>query len=413
MDLIDLSFVLPCLNEERTVERCIMDCVAACGRLGIQYEIIVADNGSSDRSREIALASGARVISVSRLGYGSALQEGILAARGTYVLMGDSDLSYDFGEMPRFLDKLREGFDLVMGCRIGRGGGVIERGAMPFLHRWLGNPGLSWLGRVLFRNNIIDFHCGIRGFRRQAILELGLNTAGMEFASEMIVKASLAKLRITQVPVTLRPDGRGRRPHLRTWRDGWRHLRFMLLHAPRWLFMYPGLFMLLVATVCFGLLLRGPITVAGTRFDTNTLLVCAVGMMAGFQLLLLGLFSEVFTGVTGLLPSSRLATRILHIYPFEKGILLGGALVLAGAVCLVLALLKWKNTGFGDLTYSDTLRLTIPSVTGMSLGIQIMFGGFLLAVLGLGEGRFENSRPADTAAHLAKKRSEGTQAQVD
>lgn len=385
MDSIDLSFVLPCLNEERTVERCITDCVAACKQSGIQFEIIVADNGSSDRSREIAAASGARVIPVSQRGYGSTLREGIRAARGTYVLMGDSDLSYDFGEMPRFLEKLREGFDLVMGCRMQRGGGVIEPGAMPFLHRWLGNPGLSWVGRVLFRNGIIDFHCGIRAFRRQSILELGLNTVGMEFASEMIVKASLARLRIAQVPVTLRPDGRGRRPHLRTWRDGWRHLRFMLLHAPRWLFMYPGLSLLLVAAVCFAVLLFGPVTVGGMRFDTNTLLVCAAGMISGFQLLLMGLFSEVFTGVTGLLPASYLGTRVLQIDPFEKGILSGSVLFLAGAICLVLALLKWKNAGFGDLSYSDTLRLIIPSVTGMSLGIQIMFGGFLLAVLSLGD----------------------------
>jgi hypothetical protein len=385
MDSIELSFVLPCLNEERTIERCITDCITACKQSGVHYEVIVADNGSSDRSREIAAASGARVIPVSRRGYGSALQAGIRAARGTYVLMGDSDLSYDFGEMPRFIEKLREGFDLVMGCRMRRGGGIIEPGAMPLLHRWLGNPCLSWLGRVLFRNGIIDFHCGIRAFRREAILALGLNTVGMEFASEMIVKASLAKLRIAQVPVTLRPDDRGRQPHLRTWRDGWRHLRFMLLHAPRWLFMYPGLSLLLVATFCFVMLLLGPVTVGGMRFDTNTLLVCAVGMIAGFQLLLLGLFSEVFTGVTGLLPSTRLATRILQTDPFEKGILSGGALFLAGTFCLVLAILKWKNTGFGDLTYSDTLRLTVPSVTGMSLGIQIMFGGFLLAVLGLGE----------------------------
>ena len=392
MDSIELTFVLPCLNEERTIERCIKDCITACKQSGVNGEIVVADNGSCDRSREIAKAAGARVVPVPRRGYGSALREGISAARGTYVLMGDSDQSYDFTEMPRFLEKLREGFDLVMGCRMDRGGGKIERGAMPFLHRWLGNPVLSWLGRVLFRNSIIDFHCGIRAFKREQILALNLNTAGMEFATEMIVKASLANLRIAQVPVTLRLDGRDRQPHLRTWRDGWRHLRFMLLHAPRWLFMYPGLFVLLAASALFAVLMFGPVTIGNTHFDTNTLLVCGVGMIVGFQLLLLGLFSEVFTRVRGLLPPSRLATRILQMDTFETGILSGGPLFLAGAVCLVLAFSKWKHTGFGDLSYPDTLRLVIPSVTGMSLGIQVMFGGFLLAVLGL--------RSADSASNL-------------
>jgi len=384
---IELSFVLPCLNEELTVEQCIKDCQAACKRAGIAAEVIVADNGSTDRSREIATKTGARVIPVLRRGYGSALMEGIRAAHGTYILMGDSDLSYDFTQMPRFLEKLRQGSDLVMGCRMARGGGTIEPGAMPFLHRWLGNPVLSLLGRLFFRSSIIDFHCGLRAFNRERIMALGLSTTGMEFATEMIVKSSLAGLRIAQVPVTLRPDGRDRQPHLRTWRDGWRHLRFMLLHSPRWLFVYPGLTALVLATVFFVILLFGPLEISSTRFDTNTLLVCAAGMVMGFQMLLLGLFSEVYSRVTGLLPPSNLANKILKLEPFEKGILVGGALFVAGAICLITAFVKWKSIGFGNLSYPDSLRLVIPSVTGMSLGIQIMFGGFVLAVLGLGSKR--------------------------
>jgi glycosyltransferase involved in cell wall biosynthesis len=382
-DPVEVSFVLPCFNEASTIEACIKECIDVIQSTGVAGEVVVADNGSTDGSQEIAERAGARVILVARRGYGRALMAGIRDASGKYILVGDSDMSYDFKQMPRFLEKLRLGHELVMGCRMARGGGTIMPGAMPFLHRWLGNPILSTLGRVLFRTDILDFHCGIRAFDRERVLTLGLRTPGMEFASEMVVKATLAKLRFAQVPVTLRPDGRNRPPHLRTWHDGWRHLRFMLLHAPRWLFLYPGLAMMVLSIIAFATLLPGPVKLGGIRLDTNTLLVCAIGIMAGFQVTLMGLFSEMFSRSTGLLPPSKLADRLFKADPFEMGILLGGPLLLGGATCLFLALAKWKNVGFGDLTYPDTLRLIVPSVTGMSLGIQIMFGGFLLAVLGV------------------------------
>jgi glycosyltransferase involved in cell wall biosynthesis len=382
-DPVEVSFVLPCLNEAETIGACVNECAGIIRSSQVAGEVVVADNGSTDGSQEIAERAGARVIPVPKRGYGSALMAGIRGARGKYVVMGDSDMSYDFTQMPRFLEKLRQGHELVMGCRMERGGGTILPGAMPFLHRWLGNPVLSSLGRVLFRTPIIDFHCGIRGFDRERVLALGLCTPGMEFASEMVVKASLARFKIAQVPVTLRPDGRNRPPHLRTWRDGWRHLRFMLLHAPRWLFLYPGLAIMLLATAAFAVLLAGPVNFRGMKFDTNTLLVCSVGIMAGFQITLMGIFSELFSRSMGLLPPNKLVDRILKAEPFNKGILIGGPLFVAGVVCLFLALVKWKDTGFGSLTYPDTLRLVISSVIGMSLGIQIMFGGFFLGVLGV------------------------------
>jgi hypothetical protein len=394
---VEVSFVLPCLNEAKTIGACVRECVAALRRARVAGEVVVADNGSVDGSREIAEEAGARVCAVRARGYGSALMGGIAAARGKYVVMGDSDLSYDFSQLPAFLEKLRNNDELVMGCRLPRGGGAIQEGAMPFLHRWLGNPALSGMGRLLFRSGIIDFHCGMRGFNRERILGLNLKTPGMEFATEMIVKACLAGCRVTQVPVTLRRDGRDRPPHLRTWRDGWRHLRFMLLHAPRWLFLYPGAATLAVFSLLFATLLAGPVTLGGVRFDTNTLLLATVGILGGFQVALMGLFSETFAAKAGLLPANKLTDWVGRVSPFETGILAGCGLFLAGAVCFAAALLKWKAAGFGNLTYPDTLRMIIPAATGMSLGVQVVFGGFLLAVLGLdtrnaGSGRTKAGR---------------------
>lgn len=393
---IELSFVLPCLNEALTIESCVRECLAAIHASSIAGEVVVADNGSTDGSREIAANAGARVVLVTERGYGSALLRGIQAAHGKYVLMGDGDMSYDFTQMPRFLEKLREGKDLVMGCRMASGGGTIERGAMPFLHQWLGNPILSKLGRIMFGTGIRDFHCGIRAFNRERVLALGLRTQGMEFASEMVVKAALAEFHIAQVPVTLRPDGRNRPPHLRTWRDGWRHLRFMLLHAPRWLFLYPGLALMIFSTLFFLILLAGPLNVGNVRFDTNTLLMAGMGILVGFQITMFGLFSEVFSRTSGLLPPTRLVDRILKMEVFEKGIIFGGLMFVAGAGCLIVAFAKWKAIGFGDLSYPDTLRLIVPSATWMSLGIQIIFSGFLLAVLGLKVDRYKT---VEASAH--------------
>jgi hypothetical protein len=265
-----------------------------------------------------------------------------------------------------------------------RGGGTIQSGAMSFLHRWLGNPLLSFLGRLFFRVKISDFHCGIRAFRREAILGLGLQTTGMEFATEMIIKANLAGLEIGQIPVTLRADGRNRSSHLQTWHDGWRHLRFMLLHAPRWLFLYPGFIVTVFSIIIFTALLFGPVMVGGVRFDTHTLLVATVGILVGFEIMLLGLFSEVFSRRLGLLPPSKLSGNILRAGPFEKGLLVGGIVFAGGLLCLLIAFLKWKSVDFGDLSYPGALRLVVSAVTGMSLGVEIIFGGFLLAVLDLG-----------------------------
>ncbi|HEY3854129.1 MAG TPA: glycosyltransferase family 2 protein [Verrucomicrobiae bacterium] len=380
---VEVSFVLPCLNEARTVGACVRDCLGVIRSSNVVGEVVVADNGSTDGSQKLAESAGARVIHVQRRGYGSALLAGIRSAEGKYVVMGDSDMSYDFTQVPRFIEKLRQGNDLVMGCRMSRGGGTILPGAMPLLHHWLGNPVLSILGRILFATDIIDFQCGIRGFSRERALELGLCTPGMEFASEMIVKASLAKWKIAQVPVTLRQDGRNRPPHLRTWRDGWRHLRFMLLHAPRWLFLLPGLSVMLLSACSYAALIWAPVTFHGIRFDTKTLLIAAAGILVGFQVTLMGLFSELFCQTTGLLPSRNLGDAVLKSGPFEKGLLFGGMLFLGGALCLVLGFLNWKKTGFGDLDSPNTLRLIISSVTGMSLGVQAVFGGFVLAVLGI------------------------------
>ena len=308
-------------------------------------------------------------------------------ASGKYIIIGDSDMSYDFSQMPRFLQELKRGYDLVVGCRMPRGGGTIQPGAMPFLHRWLGNPLLSLLGRLFFRVDIIDFHCGIRAFRRECIPGLGLQTTAMEFCTEMIVKASLAGLKIGQVPVTLRPDARNRPPYLRTWRDGWRNLRFMLLHAPRWLFLYPGLVMTAFSIIAFIALLVGPVEVGKIRFDTHTLLVAAVGILVGFEITLMGLFSEVFSRRFGLLPPNKLSEKILRIGPFEKGLLVGGIVLAGGLFCLFMAFLTWRSVDYGNMNYPDTLRLVIPAVTCMSLGVEIIFGGFLLAVLDLSTPR--------------------------
>ena len=387
----EISFVLPCLNEALTIAYCVQECITAIRASGVSGEVVVADNGSTDGSPEIAARAGARVIHVAARGYGSALISGIQAARGKYVLIGDSDMSYDFSQMPRFWEQLRHGADLVVGCRMPRGGGTIQPGAMPLTHRYLGNPLLSLLGRIIFHIDLVDFHCGIRAFERERILALGLQTSGMEFATEMIVKARLAGLGIKQVPVTLRPDGRNRPPHLQTWQDGWRHLRFMLLHAPRWLFLYPGFALTAFSLGTFILLLSGPVVITKIRFDVNTLLVMAAGILAGFQVMVLGLFSEIFSRRFGLLPPSKLTERILGIGLFEKGIAIGGGILVAGFLYLIFARLKWKSTGFGNLSYPDTLRLTIPAVVGMCLGVQIMFGGFLLAVLGQVPGIADNN----------------------
>ncbi|HIK30244.1 MAG TPA: glycosyltransferase family 2 protein [Oscillatoriales cyanobacterium M59_W2019_021] len=376
IDHLELSIVMPCLNEAETLGICIQKARDYLARHGIAGEIIVADNGSTDGSPDIALKMGARVVRVRSQGYGSALAAGIAAARGQYVIMGDADDSYDFSDLTPFLEKLRSGYDLVMGNRF-KGG--IQPGAMPPLHQYLGNPLLTGIGRLFFPSPCGDFHCGLRGFRKAAIDSLDLRTTGMEFASEMVVKASLYKMRITEVPTTLSPDGRSRPPHLRSWRDGWRHLRFLLLYSPRWLFLYPGL-LLVAAGLAVGLwLLPGPQMV----FDIHTLLFAATAIIVGFQAVAFAIFTKVFAMGEGLLPKDRRIYRLFRYVNLELGLLLGGGLFLLGLAGSIYALGIWGANSFGPLDPARTMRIAIPSVTAVALGFEIVLSSFFLSVLGL------------------------------
>jgi glycosyltransferase involved in cell wall biosynthesis len=298
--MTELTILMPCLNEAETIETCIRKARGYLERSGISGEIVIADNGSTDGSQAMAEALGARVVDVPVKGYGAALGAGIEAARGRYVIMGDSDDSYDFSRLDAFVEKLRGGADLVMGNRF-RGG--IAPSAMPPLHRYLGNPVLSTIGRVFFRAPVGDFHCGLRGFSRQAILGLKLNTPGMEFASEMVIKATIMGLKVTEVPTTLSPDGRSRPPHLRSWRDGWLHLKLLLTFAPNWLFYYPGMALLAVGTAVFLALLGGPIAIAGVTFDIASLILASALVLIGFQLVCFYALARLHTVRRGLLPA--------------------------------------------------------------------------------------------------------------
>lgn len=380
---LDVTILMPCLNEAETLPGCIAEAMDAIATATCSGEVLIADNGSTDGSMALATQAGARVVAVSDRGYGNALRSGIAVARGRFVLMGDADGSYDFRELPRFLDALRTGADLVMGCRLPRGGGTIMPGAMPWKHRWLGNPVLSALGRLFFRAPVDDFHCGLRAFRRQAVLDLNLACPGMEFASEMVVKAVVAGLRMTQVPITLRPDGRTRAPHLRSWRDGWRHLRFLLVFSPRWLFYVPGLVLSLVGLAGFALLLPGPVDVAGITFDTNTLLVCTMMLLVGFQAIFFAIHAKAYATSVGLLTPDPRIEQLFRAPYLELATLAGAVLVLMGLGYLGLATLVWQKSNFGPLSYGESLRQVIPGVTAMALGAQLLFSGFALAVIGI------------------------------
>ena len=376
---LELTVLMPCLNEAQTVGRCVAKARAYLERTGIAGEVLVADNGSTDGSREIAAAAGARVVAVGRKGYGAALTGGIQAARGRYVIMGDADDSYDFTQLDGFVARLHEGDALVMGNRFTGG---IRPGAMPTLNRYLGNPVLSFIGRWLFEAPVGDFHCGIRGFDRRAILALDLRAAGMEFASEMVVKATLAGLRISEVPTTLSPDGRGRPPHLRPWRDGWRHLRFMLLRSPRWLFLYPGLALTLVGLVLASVLTFRSIPIPGVfTLDINGLLYFAIAAVVGVQVSFFGLFAEALARKLNLRVDHGLPETLLRLASLEGSIALGAALVLAGIAGAAYAVVRWGEQSFGPLIPSQMMRITIPSVTTLAIGTQILFGGFLLGFI--------------------------------
>ena len=377
---VELSVVLPCLNEAETLETCVRKAHASIARLGISGEVIVADNGSTDGSQDIARRSGARVVDIPVRGYGAALQGGIEAARGQFVIMADADDSYDLSGLDPFVSKLREGFDLVMGNRFAGG---IAPGAMPPLHRYLGNPVLTAVGRLFFRSPLRDFHCGMRGFRRDSVLGLELRTTGMEFASEMVAKATLRGLRVTEVPTPLARDGRSRPPHLRSWRDGWRHLRFLLLYSPRYLFLLPGVLLMLAGGIGGAVLMAGPVTIGGVRFDVNTMLFCSAALVLGSQLVLFWTFSEIFATGEGLLPPDPKLFAAFDYITLEVGLAVGGGMFLAGLVGGVAAVADWGSRGFGDLEASRALRLVIPSVTLMILGAQGVMSSFFLSVLGL------------------------------
>ena len=379
----ELSVVMPCLNEADTLARCIEKAQRAMRDHGIHGEVVVADNGSNDGSPEIAERMGARVAHVKEKGYGSALMGGIAAARGRTIIMGDADDSYDFLEIPRFVEKLRQGHELVQGCRLPRGGGRIVPGAMPFLHRWLGNPMFSFMARKMFGAPVSDVYCGLRGFTRRFYDELGLRCTGMEFATEMILKSSLFGRRIAEVPITLHPDGRkAHAPHLRTFRDGWRTLRFFLLYSPRWLFWLPGLALIVLGLVGYALAM--PATrVFGATLDAHTLLVASLAILVGYQSALFAVFAKTFAIAEGLMPTDRRVERFYRIVTLERGLLIGAGGLLAGVGLLGAAVNAWRLAGFGPLDYAHTMRWVIPGVTLVALGVQTVLGSFFASVLGM------------------------------
>lgn len=378
---VELTILMPCLNEAETVERCIQKAKEFLNREKIIGEILIADNGSEDGSQKIAEQAGARVIHVPLRGYGAALRHGIQHAAGKYVIMGDADDSYDFSNLSLFVTQLRDGHDLVMGNRFK---GKIEQGAMPFLNKYLGNPVLSFLGRIFFKSGIGDFHCGLRGFKRDVMLQLDLQATGMEFASEMVVKATIQKLKITEVPTTLSPDGRSRRPHLRPWRDGWRHLRLLLLFSPRWLFLYPGLALLLSGILVMCLLTAGPLKIGKFIFDIHTLLFSSMFIIVGLQAVLFFIFTQLLMTYELKLPlRSHVVTDLLKKFTLEKGLLSGLTLGLMGCAGAVYAFIAWMNHDFGQLMPTEEMRILIPSLTFLIIGVQIIFSSFFMSLLGL------------------------------
>lgn len=376
---IEVTVLLPCLNEAETLATCVRKARASLAELGVEGEVLVSDNGSTDGSQEIALAEGARVVNAPRKGYGAALLTGIAEARGRYVIMADADDSYDLAHLGPFVEQLRAGHDVVMGNRF-RGG--IEPGAMPPLHRYLGNPVLSWLGRALFGlKNVHDFHCGIRGFDRDRIRDLDLRMPGMEFASELVVRARLSGYNLAEVPTTLRPDGRSRAPHLRTWRDGWRHLRFLLVFAPRRTLVWPGLLLLLMGLAGTAALATGARQVGAVQFDINALVYACLAILVGAQLVLFGGLAQLYGHFEGIVPTRP--ERWVRWLTFERCILIGLALMALGLIGTVVAVSGWGATGFGHLDPRGTIRLVLPSATAIALGVIGVFSGLFASLLTL------------------------------
>ena len=380
---LELSIVMPCLNEADTLGVCIEKAQRSLHECKITGEIIVADNDSTDGSQAIAARMGARIVQVKAKGYGNALMGGIAAARGRYVIIGDADDSYDFLEIPKFVEKLRQGYDLVQGCRLPWGGGRVMPGSMPFLHRWWGNPMFSLMARLWFHAPIHDVYCGLRGFTKSLYDRLNLRCTGMEFATEMIIKSSLSGEKIAEVPITLYPDRRKvHAPHLRTFRDGWRTLRFFLIFSPRWLFLIPGTLLILLGLVGYALAMPG-VTIRGITFDAHTLLFASLAILCGYQSILFAIFTKTFAVSEGLIPEDRRMARFFELINLEKGLLLASATLLFGLSLLLMAVNEWRLVGFGHLDYAKTMRLVVPGATLTALGFQTILSSFFVSVLGM------------------------------
>ena len=386
---VEVSVVIPCLNEANSLAICVDKAVKAFGAAGLSGEVIVADNGSTDGSIQIAEDHGARVVRVPERGYGAALRAGIGAARGPLIIMGDADDSYDFSAIVPLLQKLRDGCDLVIGNRFAGG---IQPGAMVWSHRWVGNPALTLISRVFFHTPVGDMHCGLRGFRKDAVVKLRLRATGMEFASEMVIKASLQGMRIAEIPVTLSPDGRSRPPHLRTWRDGWRHLRFMLLFSPRWLFLYPGIALFGAGLLTGALLEAGPKRIGTVQFDIQTLLLAGFACLIGFQLFVFAVFTKVFAMQQGFHPPNPTYREMFRYVKLETGLAIGAAMLLIGFAGLIVAVWSWRSVAFGNLEPQLTMREVIPAAVLLTLGVQTIFASFFLSVLGIDDERNQWSR---------------------
>ncbi len=380
---IELTILMPCLNEVQTLAACIKKAQAGLARAGVGGEILIADNGSTDGSIELAQKMGARVVHVKQKGYGNALRYGVEAAQGKWIIMGDADDSYDFADIEGFVDHLRKGNELVMGCRLPRGGGRIMPGAMPWKNRWIGNPALSFLGRLFFRSPAQDFHSGLRAFTKEAFERMELKTTGMEFASEMVIKATLKGMRISEVPITLYKDGRSRPPHLKPWRDGWRHLRFMLIYSPRWLFLIPGLLLCAAGFAGANLTYWAPFKIGGVVFDAGSQMMACTWMIIGAQFVAFACFTKVFAIGEGLLPDDAKFSKAFTFFTLERGIVFGVALLLAGLAILLRAVWTWKQADYGSLDYSQNLRNLIAAATLVVLGIQVVSSSFFMSVLGL------------------------------
>lgn len=383
-ETIEVSVVMPCLNEADTLATCIRKAMTAMAAAGIRGEVIVADNGSSDGSQQIAESLGARLVPVTKRGYGSALMGGIVAAKGRYVIMGDADDSYDFGEVPRFVEKLREGYDLVQGCRLPAGGGQIMTDAMPWLHRWIGNPALTFLVRSWFPVKIHDVYCGLRGFSKAFYQRLNQQCVGMEFATEMIIRAHLFGGKVAEIPITLHRDGRqSHPPHLKTFRDGWRTLRLYLIYSPRWLFLIPGVLLMLLGLLLGAAGLLGFRLSAQTALGGHTALIGSLLLMCGYQAIFFSLFTKTLAIEFGWLPKAEWYARLYDYLTLERGLVLAGAGLLGGCALLLVSFLAWWRVGFGPLDYAQTLRSLIPGTTLIALSVQTIISSFFVSIISL------------------------------